>query len=57
MLNSLKTAGTMFCNYDRRCRTLRVAGEDVGAILVREGLAKPYAYQWPHPLPKPKWYR
>ena len=33
--------GTMGCNCGRRCGTLRVAGEDVGTILMREGLAKP----------------
>ena len=49
------TEGTMACNYARRCGTLRVGGEDVGTILMREGLAKPYPYRWPHPPPKPKW--
>ena len=49
------TAGTMLCNYGRRCGTLRVAGEDVGAILMREGLAKLYPYRWPHPPPRPRW--
>ena len=49
------TEGTMLCNYGRRCGMLRVVGEDVGSILMREGLAKPYPYRWPHPPPKPKW--
>ena len=48
--------GTMLCNYGRRCGTLRVAGKDVGVILMREGLAKPYAYRLPHPPVKPHWY-
>lgn len=51
------TEGTMLCNYGRRCGTLRVASEDVGAILIREGLAKPYPYRRPHPPPKPRWCR
>ncbi len=39
-----KTVGTHLCNYGRRCATLTVAGRDVGAILIREGLAHPYPY-------------
>jgi endonuclease YncB( thermonuclease family) len=30
------------CNYGRRCATLNVNGEDVGEILIREGLARAY---------------
>lgn len=36
------TEGTPRCNYGRACGTLRHRGEDVGAILVREGLAVPF---------------
>lgn len=39
-----KTVGTHLCNYGRRCGVLTVAGRDVGAILIREGLAHPYPY-------------
>lgn len=47
--------GTMFCNYARRCGTLRADGEDVGRILIREGLAKAYPYRWNHVPRKPGW--
>jgi hypothetical protein len=33
------TEGTPFCNYGRLCAVLKSAGQDVGAILIREGLA------------------
>jgi endonuclease YncB( thermonuclease family) len=46
---------TPACNYGRRCGTLRVDGEDVGAILIREHLAKAYPYRWGHPPRKPTW--
>ena len=36
------TAGTMRCNYGRRCGTLRSAGRDVGEILIAEKLAVPF---------------
>jgi endonuclease YncB( thermonuclease family) len=36
------TAGTRFCNYGRSCGTLKVAGKDVGEILIAEGLAVPF---------------
>lgn len=48
------TEGTMLCNYKRRRGTLRAAGEDVGSILTREGLAKPYSYRWPHAPTQPR---
>ena len=47
--------GSMACNYGRRCGTLRAAGEDVGAILMREGHAKPYPYSWDRRVPKLQW--
>lgn len=31
--------GTTSCNYGRRCAALRARGEDVGAVLIAEGLA------------------
>lgn len=33
------TAGTPACNYGRKCGVLKSNGENVGAILIREGLA------------------
>lgn len=49
------TGGTMACNYGRACGTLRVGGEDLGTILMREGLAKPYPYRWDRGVKKPEW--
>jgi endonuclease YncB( thermonuclease family) len=37
------THGTSQCNYGRSCGTLRANGRDVGAILISEGLARPYS--------------
>jgi endonuclease YncB( thermonuclease family) len=34
--------GTDACNFGRRCGTLRINGVDVGATLIREGLAVPF---------------
>ena len=36
------TDGTPRCNYGRSCGVLRSRGEDVGAILIRDGLAVPF---------------
>jgi endonuclease YncB( thermonuclease family) len=36
------TIGTRYCNYGRLCGTLLRNGEDVGDILIREGLARPF---------------
>ena len=36
------TEGTRECNYGRRCAILKVDGQDVGPILIREGLAHLY---------------
>lgn len=47
--------GSQFCNYGRRCGTLRAGGEDVGTILIRAGLAKDYSYGWDRVPPKPEW--
>jgi endonuclease YncB( thermonuclease family) len=51
----LGTAGTSDCNFGRACGSLRVGGEDVGEILVAEGLAVPFACGWTScpSLPRP----
>jgi endonuclease YncB( thermonuclease family) len=36
------THGTRFCNYGRSCGALTAGGNDVGFILIREGLARPF---------------
>jgi endonuclease YncB( thermonuclease family) len=36
------TEGTPRCNYGRACGILTAAGDDVGAILISEGLARRY---------------
>lgn len=36
------TEGTGQCNYGRLCGTLKVGGQDVGSILIDEGLAERY---------------
>jgi endonuclease YncB( thermonuclease family) len=44
------TQGTWFCNGGRSCAILKVRGRDVGSILIREGLARPFVcwkYQCP----------
>ena len=33
------TAGTPRCNFGRKCGVLKANGDDVGAVLIREGLA------------------
>ncbi len=48
----------MACNYGRSCAFLKANGEDVAAILIREGLAVPLvcgAASCP-PTPKPWCY-
>ncbi|WP_051356402.1 thermonuclease family protein [Azorhizobium doebereinerae] len=49
------TQGTPACNYGRRCGTLTAAGRDVGAILIAEGLARPYPFDWRHRPPAANW--
>jgi endonuclease YncB( thermonuclease family) len=34
--------GSRFCNYGRLCGSLLIGGQDVGGILISEGLAHPY---------------
>lgn len=46
------TAGTRDCNHGRLCGRLTIDGQDVGDILIAEGLARPYRYDWRHP-PRP----
>ena len=36
------TEGTQQCNHGRLCASLRADGQDVGTILISEGLARPY---------------
>jgi endonuclease YncB( thermonuclease family) len=36
------TTGTRFCNHGRSCGVLRAGGNNVGLILIREGLARPF---------------
>lgn len=36
------TEGTTACNHGRLCGDLLAHGESVGAVLIREGLARPY---------------
>jgi endonuclease YncB( thermonuclease family) len=36
------TEGTQRCNYGRACGVLKARGRDVGATLIREGLARSY---------------
>jgi endonuclease YncB( thermonuclease family) len=36
------TEGTRACNHGRSCGVLKVRGQDVGAILISEGLARPF---------------
>ena len=36
------TEGTPRCNYGRSCGVLRARGQDVGALLIAEGLARAY---------------
>jgi len=36
------TEGTPRCNYGRSCGVLRARGQDVGALLITEGLARTY---------------
>jgi endonuclease YncB( thermonuclease family) len=36
------TEGTQPCNYGRACGVLKVTGTDVAALLIADGLAKPY---------------
>jgi endonuclease YncB( thermonuclease family) len=36
------TEGTPACNHGRACGTLKARGRDVGAILISEGLARPF---------------
>lgn len=52
------TEGTPYCNYRRRCGTLKANGRDVSAILISENLAVPFVCGTTRcpPTPKP-WCR
>lgn len=47
------TEGTYECNYGRSCGILRANGEDIGRILISEGLAVPYVCGITSCPPKP----
>jgi endonuclease YncB( thermonuclease family) len=49
------TEGTKDCNFGRACGSLRAGGQDVGAVLVSEGLAVPFSCGWTScpSLPRP----
>jgi endonuclease YncB( thermonuclease family) len=51
------TEGTQDCNYGRRCGRLTVDGNDVGVILIREGLARPRHCLQHSCQPRPDWCR
>jgi endonuclease YncB( thermonuclease family) len=51
------TEGTQECNYSRRCGRLTVDGNDVGVILIREGLARPRHCLQHSCQPRPDWCR
>jgi endonuclease YncB( thermonuclease family) len=36
------TIGTRWCNFGRRCGILKANGENIGTLLIREGLARPF---------------
>ncbi|WSH63661.1 thermonuclease family protein [Rhizobium ruizarguesonis] len=48
------TEGTGRCNHGRSCGTLLVDGEDVGSILIREGLAVPFVCNGTRCPPTPR---
>lgn len=50
-----RTLGTRLCNYKRRCGVLTARGEDIGRILIAEGLAQPFPYDRRRPARAPKW--
>lgn len=49
--------GTFRCNFGRGCASLLVDGINVRTILLREGLAAPYAYNWRNPPRRRNWCR
>lgn len=48
------TEGSSYCNYGRRCGTLKANGRDVGAILISENLAVPFVCGQTRCPPTPK---
>lgn len=51
------TIGTRHCNYGRLCGRLTAWWRDVGHILIGDGLARPYPYDWRAPPPRADWCR
>ena len=51
------TEGTGQCNYGRFCGTLSVRGQNVGAMLIAEGLAEPYVCGETSCPPRKDWCR
>lgn len=49
------THGTQACNYGRACGVLTSNGRDVGAMLISEGLARPYICRGTRCPRKPSW--
>ena len=49
------TEGTGQCNYGRFCGTLKVRGQDVGTILIAEGLAERYVCTKTSCPPRKSW--
>jgi len=49
------TEGTGQCNYGRFCGTLKVQGQDVGKILIAEGLAERYECKATTCPPRKNW--
>jgi endonuclease YncB( thermonuclease family) len=47
--------GTRECNYGRLCGLLSVGGQDVGQILITEGLARPYVCRATSCPPRKPW--
>ena len=51
------TEGTGQCNYGRLCGTLKIRGQDVGTILIADGLAQRYVCGSTSCPPRQSWCR
>jgi endonuclease YncB( thermonuclease family) len=49
------TEGMLVCNHGRACGVLTVHGRDVGAILIEEGLARPFHCEATSCPPRESW--
>ena len=49
------TEGSSSCNFGRACAYLKVSGNDVGEILIREGLAQPFICGCTSCTPRKPW--